>query len=84
MSFIPLVSKLICDSNTMINLVNEKPNDYSIKQFHRAGKTYSLICRHVKIVIPKQIQKSLVEWFHNVICSAHITSNTTEFGINKK
>ena len=35
----------------------EKPNDYCIKQFYWAGKTYSLICKHGKIIIPKQTQK---------------------------
>ena len=34
-------------------------NDYSIKQFHGGGKMYSLIYRHGKIVISKQIQKTI-------------------------
>ena len=29
--------------NSLIEIVPEKPDDYSIKQFHGAGKTYSLI-----------------------------------------
>ena len=44
-----------------IEIFKEKPKDYSIKQFHGSGKTYSLICRHGKIVIPKQFQKFLLE-----------------------
>ena len=44
---------------SLIDIAKEKPKDYSIQQFHGAGKTYSLIYRHGKIVIPKQIQKSL-------------------------
>ena len=40
---------------SLIEIANEKPNDYSIKHFRGAGKTYSLICKHRKIVIPKQI-----------------------------
>ena len=44
---------------SLIEIAKVKPNDYSIKQFHEAGKAYSLICRHGKIVIPKQIQKTL-------------------------
>ena len=37
----------------LIEIVKEQPNKYSLKQLHRAGKTYTLIHRHGKIVIPK-------------------------------
>ena len=40
---------------SMIEIAKEKPIDYSIKLFYGAGKTYSLICRQEKIVIPKPI-----------------------------
>ena len=43
---------------SLIEIAKVKPKDYSIKQFHRAGKTYSLACKHGKIVIPKHIKKS--------------------------
>ena len=46
---------------SLIEIVKENRKVYSIKQFHGASKTYSLICRHREIVIPKQIQKKLVE-----------------------
>ena len=42
---------------SLIKIAKEKPNDYFIKQCYWTGETYSLICRHVKIMIPKQIQK---------------------------
>ena len=54
--------------NSLIVIAKEKPEDYSMKQFHGAGKIYSLICRQGKIVIPKQIQKKLLECYHNVLC----------------
>ena len=57
-----------------IQIVKEKPNDYSIKHFHGEGKKYSLIYRHEKIVIPKPIQKTLVEWYHNILCHPGETS----------
>ena len=41
--------------------------NYSIKQFHGAGKKYSLICLNNKIVIPKQIQRHIVQWYHNTL-----------------
>ena len=41
---------------SLIEIAMEKPNEYSIKQLHGAGKMYSLICKNGKIMIPKQIQ----------------------------
>ena len=41
-----------------IEIAKEKPNDDSIKQFHWADLTYSIIYRHRKIVVPKQSQKN--------------------------
>ena len=49
------------NDTSLIGIAEEKSNDYSIKLFHGLGKAYSLICKNRKIVIPKQIQKSLVE-----------------------
>ena len=63
--------------SSLIEIATEKPDEYCIKQFHGTGKTYSFICRHGIIVIPKQIQKSLVEWYHNVLC--HLGKTRTEF-----
>ena len=67
---------------SLIENAKEKSKDYSIKQFHRAGKTYSLICRHTKIVIPKQIQKTLVEWHHNVLYHPGETRTKLSIGQN--
>ena len=64
---------------SLIEIAKEKPNDYSIKRFHGDGKVHSLICGHGKIVIPKQIQKTHVEWYHNVQC--HPGETRTELTI---
>ena len=42
--------------------------DYSIKFFHGADKKDSLICTTHKIVIPKLLEKQVVEWYHNALC----------------
>ena len=52
----------------LIEIAKEKRKDYSITQFHGTGKIYSLICRRGEIVIPKQIQISLIEWYHDILC----------------
>ena len=64
-----------------MKLPRKKPKDYSIKQFHGAGKTYSLICKHGKIMIPKQIQKTLVKWYHNV--QYHLDETRIKFTIGQ-
>ena len=66
---------------SLIEIAKEKPKDYSIKQFHGAGKKYSLICRRGKIVIPKQLQKTLVEWYHSVL--SHPGETRTELTIGQ-
>ena len=44
---------------SLIEIAKEKPNDYSITQFHGTGKTYSLICKHGKIAIQNKYKKPL-------------------------
>ena len=39
--------------------------NYGIKHFHRAGKKYSLICLNNKIVICKQLQRRIVQLYHD-------------------
>ena len=39
----------------------ESNKDYPIKHFHGADKKYSLICRKHNIVIPKLLEKQVVE-----------------------
>ena len=53
--------------------------DYSIKHFHGADKTHSLICRKHKIVIPKILEKQVVVWYHNALC--HPGETCTELSI---
>ena len=65
---------------SLIEITKEKPNHYSIKCFHGAGTIYSLICRHKKIMILKEIQKTLVEWYHNMLCHTGETMTELTFG----
>ena len=55
----------------------EQCNDYSIKQYHWVGRTYSL-----EKCDPKLFQKSLVKWTHNIPCypgKIRITSDNDRF-----
>ena len=41
--------------------------DYSILNFHEADKKYSFISKNCKIMIPKLLEKQVVEWYHNTL-----------------
>ena len=47
--------------------ITKTDKNYSIKQFHGAGKNYSLICLNNKIVIRKQLQRRIVQWYHDTL-----------------
>ena len=65
----------------LIETAKEKPKDYSIENFYGVDNMYSLICRHWKNVIPKQIQKTLIDWYHNIPC--HPGETRTELSIGQ-
>jgi hypothetical protein len=46
----------------------QSKNDYTLTIFRGGGKTYELIVRDKKIVIPKNIQRRVVEWYHEYLC----------------
>jgi hypothetical protein len=49
---------------------------YLRKDFHGGGKTTSLVCFKEKIVIPGQLQKHVIIWYHTTLC--HPGINQTE------
>ena len=61
--------------------IAQNNKDYSIQNFHGADKKYSLICKNRKIVIPKQLEKQVVEWYHNALC--HPGETRTELSISQ-
>ena len=63
----------------LMKLFKAKPKHYSNKEFHGAGKKYSLICYKNKIVIPKDLQRRTVEWYHHTLC--HPGETRTELSI---
>ena len=49
---------------------------HMMKNFHGGGKDSSLVCYKDKIVIPKNIQKHVINWYHTTLC--HPGINRTE------
>jgi RNase H-like domain found in reverse transcriptase/Reverse transcriptase (RNA-dependent DNA polymerase)/Integrase zinc binding domain len=49
---------------------------YQLKSFHGGGTGRTLICLHNKIVVPRTLQKRVVQWYHDILC--HPGINRTE------
>lgn len=54
---------------------------YHLKSFHGGGKQLMLICMNDKIVIPKQLEKRIVSWYHEQLC--HPGETRTEQSIRQ-
>ena len=48
--------------------IAQNNKDYSIQNIYGADKKYSLICSNRKIMIPKQLGKQVIEWYHITLC----------------
>ena len=48
-------------------LLRDKPNDYKKESFRRGDKTYELVTKENKIVLPTSMQKRATEWYHAVL-----------------
>ena len=59
----------------------KKNKNFKINQFHGAGKSYSLICFNNKIVVPKDLQKRMVQWYHTTL--NHPGETRTELTISQ-
>jgi hypothetical protein len=44
---------------------------YLLKDFHGGGKTTSLVCFKETIVIPGQLQKHVINWYHTTLSSRY-------------
>ena len=66
------------DNKDLIKIAQNN-RDYSMQNFHGANKKYSLICKNRLIVIPKQLEKQVVEWHRNTLC--HPREACTELSI---
>jgi hypothetical protein len=60
----------------MIKILKQKNSKYKFKSFHGGGKSRELICYNEKIVIPKELQLRIVNWYHTFL--GHPGINRTE------
>jgi Integrase zinc binding domain len=59
----------------------KKDRHYHLKTFCGGDKSRTLICRDEKIVIPQELQRRTVEWYHVLLC--HPGENRTELTIRQ-
>ena len=60
-------------------LAMQNPSRYKLLERKFSGQTFSLVTREDKIVIPKDLQKQTVEWYHEMLC--HPGETRTELTI---
>jgi len=69
-------------SDSDIKKILKKDNSkYTLQEFHGGGKTRSLVCYNNKIVVPKKLQRHVIDWYHTVLC--HPGINRTEESISQ-
>jgi hypothetical protein len=57
------------DKDKTIQKILKMPKTlYLCKDFHGGGKTTSLVSFKEKIVIPGQLQKHVINWYHTTLC----------------
>jgi cleavage and polyadenylation specificity factor subunit 1 len=69
------------DTELLNNAKNNTTNNYHFKIFRGGEKKYPLLCQSGKIVIPKTLQKRIVEWYHTTLL--HPGETRTELTIRQ-
>ena len=60
-------------------MVDGKPEIGRVTILSMGGTTRQLICDKYKVVVPKLLQKHVIDWYHTVLC--HLGINWTEHSI---
>ncbi len=85
LSYHPLTYKeleIAQSKDSQLQKVAMKDNSpYQKHTFHGGGKSRELLCYKGKIVIPKLLQKHVINWYHTLLC--HPGINRTEETINQ-
>jgi hypothetical protein len=55
-------------SNSKLLKLLQSHDEYSLKIFRGGGKRYGLVVYDDKIVIPTNLQRRVVEWYHEYLC----------------
>ena len=66
---------------TLLATVEKDKKNFNLKEFHGGGRSTRLLCYKDRIVIPKRLQKRVVEWYHYTLC--HPGINRTEETISQ-
>ena len=80
----PVNFKLIRrEQQTDADLLRKARDDpaYVLHSFRGGGRLHQLICKDGKIVVPKNLQERMVQWYHEYLC--HPGETRTEITINQ-
>jgi RNase H-like domain found in reverse transcriptase/Integrase zinc binding domain len=80
LSYLHLETAQKRDPHLKKELLN-KTCKYKLKDFHGGGICRSLICYNDKIVVPKRLQRHIIDWYHITLC--HPVINRTEATITQ-
>lgn len=70
-----IFSKFQTQDSLLLTRLKRSPH-YQLKTFRGGGKSYDLICRNDKIVVPDTLQARVLEWYHTTLL--HPGVNRTE------
>ena len=76
-----MLDKAQQNDKSLMKLLCKETKGYHLQEFHGGGKTYHLICYNTKIVIPKLLQRHVIDWYHTMLC--HPGINRTEESISQ-
>jgi hypothetical protein len=66
----PAIKKELTKSDSM----------YQVKVFHRGRTSRLLVCYEDKIVVPTELQKHVIYWYHTTFCYPGIKRNEESIG----
>ena len=69
-----------CRHASIKKILTQSNCNYYIKDLHGGGKARSLVCYNEKIVVPNQLQKHVIDWYHTVLCHPGINRTKETIG----
>ena len=66
---------------TIRDLLKKDSPGVTLQSFRGGGKHHDLVCKNDKILIPKVLQKRIVQWYHDILC--HPGTTRTEATIRQ-
>ena len=76
-----LINREQNNDKTLLATIKNGAKFFSLKVFHGGGRSSWLLCYKDRIVIPKGLQKWVVQWYHHTLC--HLGINRSKETISQ-